>query len=52
MYYINYRYNGTVETVDETNSLKDAKYLVREYNMAFNGGCYISKRSTRDWRER
>ncbi len=51
IYYINWnnQYNG-IETVDETTTYKDAKYLVNEYNLAFNGGCYISQRCTNEWR--
>jgi len=42
IYYINWRSQYGVETVDETNSKKDAEFLVQEYNMAYGGGCYIS----------
>lgn len=32
------------ECVDETETEEDANYLLREYNMAFFGGCSIVKR--------
>lgn len=46
MYYINYKYNNEVETIEELKTLKEAKYLLKEYKMV--SPCYyISKRSTR-----
>jgi len=52
MTYINQRTDQGIETIDETRTYKEAAYLVQEYNMAFNGGCYISQRSTNEWRVR
>ena len=54
MYYINGKYQGQIETVDETESFKDAKYLVAEYRMAFGSEwqLWISSRSTKEWREK
>ena len=49
-YYINWKSEYGLETVDETTSAKDARYLVREYNLAYGGGCYISQRSCKDWK--
>jgi len=49
-YYINWKSQYGLETVDETTTYKDANYLVNEYNLAFGGGCYISQRCTNDWR--
>ena len=50
MYYINYRYNNKIETIEEIKTLKEAKYLLKEYKMISH--CYyLSKRSTRAWRE-
>ncbi len=48
-YYINFKYeNYDIETIEETNSYKDAKYLLQEYQM--NGGNYwISKRATKEY---
>ena len=51
MYYINWKSECGIETVDETKTLKDAKYLVEEYNMAFGGGCYISSECCKSWKE-
>ena len=49
MYYINYKYNNVVETIEELETLKEAKELLKEYKMVSN--CYyLSKRSTRAWR--
>lgn len=31
------------EEIDETNTLKDAKYLQGEYNLAYGGGVSIKK---------
>tara|TARA_B110000483_G_scaffold194793_1_gene232220 strand:+ start:1638 stop:1796 length:159 start_codon:yes stop_codon:yes gene_type:complete len=52
MKYINYKTEQGLETVDEAETMKEARYLVQEYNMAFGGGCYISSRCTNDWRDR
>ncbi len=50
MYYINIRYNGAVETVDEFETYKEARLMLIEYRMG-DSGYYISKRSTKEWRE-
>ena len=31
------------EVVDETDDRQNARYLLKEYNMAFKGGCSIKK---------
>jgi len=51
-YYINYRGAEGVETVDEFDSLREARTMCREYNAnrAFEGSCYVSSRATRVWR--
>jgi len=51
--YINYRpaFSREVETIDECESKKEAALLCADYNEAFGGGCYISSRCTKDWRE-
>lgn len=54
--YINFRGSEGVETVDEFpyNNKEERKYaqeMLREYNMAYRGGCYLSSRATKDWRE-
>ena len=49
MYYINYKYNNEVETIEEILELKNAIELLKEYKMISN--CYyLSKRSTKVWR--
>lgn len=52
MKYINWRSEYGLETVDEVTTLKEAHYLVKEYNMAYGGGCYISQRCTNDWKDK
>ena len=53
MYYINTKKYGSVETVDETDNWKDAKYLIKEYCLASpEMGYYLSQRSTKDWRQK
>ena len=49
MYYINYKYGKEIETIEEIETLKEAKELLKEYKMV--SSCYyLSKRSTRAWR--
>ena len=50
MYYINYKYNNEVETIEEFKTLKEAKELLKEYKMVSHY-YYLSKRSTKVWRE-
>ena len=50
-YYINFRGSEGVETVDEFDNAKEAREALEEYNRAYHGGCYISSRSTKEWRE-
>lgn len=53
MYYINYREYGKVETADEFETMKEARDMLKEYNMCFTHvTCYISPRCTKEWRER
>ena len=49
MYYINYKYNNEVETIEEIKTLKEAKELLKEYKRVSNY-YYLSKRSTKVWR--
>jgi len=49
--YINIRYNGEVETVDQFDTMKEAREMVKEYNMV-QPGHYISQRCTNDWCDR
>ena len=58
-YYINSRLNnfdiqGDIETIEETNTLKDANYLLQKYNMReayFKIGFkfWISKKATKEY---
>lgn len=42
-----------LETVDECETLKEAKYLLREYQLADRSAeYYISNRCCKDWRDR
>lgn len=52
MYYINTQRYGHVETIDEFETRNEARKMLAEYNIAFHGGCYISTRCTKDWREK
>lgn len=49
MKYINYKYNEYhgIETIDSCETFKEAKYLLKEYQLADRSGNYwISQRST------
>ena len=49
-YYINYSYDGKeIETIDDTDNLNSAKYLLGEYRLSGGGSYWISKRATKDW---
>jgi hypothetical protein len=51
--YINTKQGGTVETVDEFDTAKEAREMLAEYRMASPGmGYYLSSRCTKEWRER
>ena len=53
MKYINTNHNGKVETVDEFETMKEAKLMLCEYNLSNRSNYYyISSRSTKEWRER
>ena len=50
MKYINYKYNGENETIDECDKFRDAKYLLSEYQMSDPYGEYwISSRKCKNW---
>jgi hypothetical protein len=51
-YYINMKDSGKVETVDQFDSLKEAKQMLKEYEVAFKRGLYISTRCTKDWKSK
>ena len=51
MIYINIKNNGTVETVDEFKTFKEAKLMVDEYRLSDKYNYYYtSSRSTKQWR--
>lgn len=51
MNYINIKNGGVVETVDEFETHKEAKEMVKEYNLSdVNNHYYISNRCTKEWR--
>ena len=50
MTYINMRTSGEVETVDQFETRKEARAMLVEYSLAFNGGVYLSQRPTDDWK--
>lgn len=53
MLYINIKANGQVETVDEFSTKKEADEMVKEYNISDRANSYyISKRATKEWREK
>ena len=52
MYYIQYKYKGSLETIDEFSSYRYALQMLREYQLAFNAGyLYISTRACKAWHE-
>ena len=49
-YYINYRGEQGLETIDTASTRKEAACLMMDYNDAFGGPyCHVSKRATKDW---
>lgn len=53
MIYINMKQNNEVETVDEFETYKEAKAMVKEYNLSDSyNNYYLSQRSTKEWRNR
>jgi len=53
MTYINMKQDNTVETVDEFETYKEAKAMVKEYNLGDSYNTYyLSQRSTKEWRNR
>ena len=53
MKYINYRYNGEIETIDEFETYKEARAMLAEYRLAYGYGAelWISQRCTKDWKD-
>ena len=55
MPYINYKFNNAIgtETIDETETYKEAKYLVSEYRLSDpHGNYWISQKPCKAWIER
>ena len=52
-WYINIKTAGVVETIDEVETAKEARAMRIEYQMSDSSNLYyLSKRCTKDWRER
>ena len=53
MTYINSKQCGTVETIDQFETRKEAREMIAEYRMAFGAGynLYLSTRCTKDWEQ-
>jgi hypothetical protein len=51
-HYINSKNGREVETIDEFDTLKEAKAMLTEYQMAHGGNLYISTRCTKEWRSK
>ena len=53
MYYINIKVNNEVETIDEFETLKETKEMLKEYRISDNyNNYYMSTRSTKEWRNK
>ena len=53
--YIQYRYRGSpLETVDECETIQEARYLLGEYRLGAPAGCYyyVSQRCCNEWRDK
>lgn len=51
--YIQLRYNGNLETIDEFDTRKEAKEMLTEYQMVYEGTggqVYLSTRACKDWK--
>lgn len=53
MTYINIKENGTTNTLDQFETYKEAKAMLKEYRLAsgYYSAAYLSSRSTKEWRE-
>ena len=50
MTYINGRYEGSLETVDQADTRREARYLLAEYRLAFFGwDLWLSQRPCKNW---
>ena len=53
MYYIQRKGQGYLETVDEFETLKEARAAIKEYQLADHSAeYYISSRACKEWREK
>jgi len=53
MYYIQFRDENGLETIDEVKTHKEARFLIKEYRLAYNTGhLYISSRACKAWRNK
>ena len=54
MVYINAKSIYGIETIDQLESSKEAKEMIKEYRIAFgsNFNLYLSQRSTNEWRSK
>lgn len=52
--YLNIKESGRVETLDEFETYKEAKKMLKEYRIASNYyfGAYLSQRCTKDWKNK
>ena len=50
-YYINMNNGDGIETIDEFENMKEAYSCCKEYRIAGYGNVWVSKMSTKDWRE-
>lgn len=50
--YINIKEAGQVETIDEFETFKEAREMLKEYKIASSwyGPAYLSQKSTKEWR--
>lgn len=50
MYYIQYKYDGQLETIDSFKDYREAKSALKEYQISDSTGVYyISKRACKAW---
>lgn len=52
MIYINIKENGKVETLDQFETHREAKAMLKEYRIAsyYYYGAYLSSRCTKEWK--
>ena len=52
MIYINIKENGKVETLDQFETYREAKAMLKEYCIAspYYYGAYLSSRCTKEWK--